>query len=95
MQPSMHVGRASSGRKQWLRELARGVAVSDPALAHHGSFAGGVLLGRWWTLLSVRLQLGNVQALKDAFALPAPRFRPAAPAAPAPWELLVAGTQHP
>ena len=86
-------GRWGPCAQQWLRELAWEVAVNDPALAHHGSFAGGVLLGRWWTLLSVRLQLGNVQALKDAFALPAPRFRPAAPAAPAPWELLVAGTQ--
>ena len=37
----------------------------------------------------------TLAAVTDAFALPGPRFRPTAPAAPAPRELLVAGTPHP
>ena len=81
-------GRWGKQASRWWRLLARFVAGNDPALAHHGRWAGSVLLARWWAVLSVGLQRDCAETVQAAFHAPRPCWCPEARAAPSAWELV-------
>ena len=80
MRASVHVRRASSERDfGLLQEMVHQLLTPD--VVSFSASINGCEKGK--------------QRRAGAFALRGPHFRPTAPAAPAPRELLVAGTQHP
>jgi len=56
-------GRWGSTALTWWRQLAKQVALADPALAHQGRWAIPALLHRWWAEIGVALQTANAEGV--------------------------------
>ena len=56
-------GRWGPAALTWWRELAKQVALADPALSHKGRWAIPALLHRWWADVGAALQTANAEAV--------------------------------